>query len=47
MEFYNDGEVQRLYGLLCDNGYNKFEIHSYWPSSGIGQFIEVKLLDAN
>ena len=48
MEWYCfEEEVRRLYNLLCENGYSNFELHLFWPSSGIGRFIEVKLLNEN
>ena len=44
MEWYGfEEEARRLYNLLCENGYNNFELHLFWPSSGIGRFMEVKL----
>jgi len=47
MEWYGGGdEVQKLYDLLHENDCNSFELHCYWHSSGIGRFMEVKLLDA-
>jgi len=48
MEWYGfEEEARRLYSLLCENGYNNFELHLFWPSSGVRRFIEVKLLNAN
>ncbi len=48
MEWYGfEEEIRRLYNPLGQNGYNNFELRIFWPSSGIGQFMEVKLLNAN
>jgi len=48
MEWYGfEEESRKLYNLLCENGYNKFELHLFWPNSGIGRFMEVKLLNDN
>ncbi len=48
MEWYGfEEEARRLYGLLCENGYSNFELHLFWHSSGVGRFMEVKLLNAN
>lgn len=44
MEWYAREDIQKLYSLLWDNGYKNFELHLFWPSSGIGRFLEVKLL---
>lgn len=45
MEWYIHQDIQRLYGLLWDNGYKNFELKLYWPSSG-KRFMEIKLIDA-
>ncbi len=46
MEWYGfEEEMRRLRNLLCENGYNDFELRLFWPSSGIGQFMEVRLLN--
>ena len=47
MEWYVHEDIHRLYSLLWDNGYKDFELHLFWPSSGIGRFMEVRLLNAN
>lgn len=47
MEWYGlEEEADRLYSLLHENGYNSFELHFFWHSSGVGRFMEVKLLNA-
>ena len=38
-------EARRLYNLLCENGYDKFELHLFWHSSGVSRFMEVKILN--
>lgn len=44
MEWYgSDDEARRLYNLLHDTGYSRFEIRCIWPSSGVGRFMEVSL----
>ncbi|MGD0598097.1 MAG: hypothetical protein ABSA64_11330 [Sedimentisphaerales bacterium] len=46
MEWYGfEEEARRVYNLLCENGYNSFEIRLFWPSSGIGRFMEIRLLN--
>jgi glutamate racemase len=48
MEWYGfEEEARKLYNLLGQNGYNNFELRLFWPSSGIGQFMEVKILETN
>ena len=47
MAWYVHEDIQRLYNLLWDNGYKTFELHLFWPSSGIGRFMEVKLLNVD
>lgn len=48
MEWYGfEEEARRLYNLLCENGYNNFELRLFWPSSGVGRFMEVRLLNEN
>jgi len=44
MEWYIGDDIGRLYSLLWDSGWKDFELHFYCPSSGIGRFMEVKLL---
>ena len=47
MEWYGlEDDATKLYNLLCENGYNEFELHIVWPSSGCGRFMEVKLLSS-
>jgi len=48
MEWYGlEEESRRLYDLLRENGYDKFELHFFWHSSGVGRFMEVKLVNEN
>lgn len=45
MEWYiGNNDINQLYNLLCENGYSNFELHLYWPSSGVGRFMELRLL---
>jgi len=44
MEWYAPEDIKRLYNLLWDNGHKDFELHLFWHSSGVGRFMEVKLL---
>ena len=46
MEWYGfEEEVRDLYNLLGQNGYKDFELRLFWPSSGIGRYIELRLLN--
>jgi hypothetical protein len=45
MEWYGfEEEARQLYNLLGQNGYKNFELRLFWPSSGIGRFMEIRLL---
>ena len=37
-------EARDLYNLLGQNGYSNFELRLFWPSSGIGRHMELRLL---
>jgi hypothetical protein len=48
MEWYGfEEEARKLYNLLCENDYKDFEIQLFWPSSGIGRFMEIRLCRKN
>ena len=42
MECYDDSEMTKLYNLLRENGYEKFELHLYWDSIANSRCLEVR-----
>ena len=45
IEWYGfEEEARKLYNLLRVNGYDNFDLRLFWPSSGLGRFMEVKFL---
>ena len=44
MEWYGfEEEARNLYNLLGQKGYKNFELRLFWPSSGIGRYMEIRL----
>jgi len=46
MEWYGfEEEARKVYCLLLENGYNNFEIRLFLPSSVMGRYMKVTLLN--
>ena len=45
MEWYIHQDINRLCKLLVGNGYQNFELHLIWPSTAIGRFMEIRIIE--